>query len=152
MKEKIYEFELYRLRLEKPRQQDLFDEFTDRSEVIKKSVNSKPQIALQQTVKWHIGNVSVSTEGWLYFLLGKTSLRNTDHFDEQSRDFINSLDEHSPYTHAILNPQNGILGIAKCTKLAKTQEISIKRLAKVFYLMSLKINNLSKDYNPSYGT
>jgi hypothetical protein len=131
MENPSYEFELYRLRLEKPRQQQLFDEYPDRSVVINDAVISKPAVELKQTVKWHIGNVETSNEGWLYFFVGKTSLRKTEHFDEESRDFKNTLGEHSPFTYVILNPQTGVLGIAKRSKLANKTQTTASRLERI---------------------
>jgi hypothetical protein len=144
MESPSYEFELYRLRLEKPRQQQLFGEFPERSDVIAKAVNSKPAVELKQTVKWHIGNVETSNGGWIYFFVGKTSLRKTEHFDEESRDFKNSLGEHSPFTYVILNPQNGLLGIAKRSKLANKTQTTANRLERIL--------NSSKDVSESNYT
>lgn len=125
MSDLAFEFELYRLRMEKPRQKQLFENFPERDEVIKHAITSKPSIELRQTVKWHIGNVESSPRGWIYFLIGKTSLRKQEHYDKKARDFINALGEQSPFTYAVLNPADGILGIAKRSKLsARTQTVA----------------------------
>ncbi len=131
MENPSYEFELYRLRLEKPRQQELFDVFRERSDVLIEAIHSKPAVELQQTVKWHIGNVETSEGGWIYFFVGKTSLRKTEHFDEESRNFKNTLGEHSPFTYVILNPFNGVFGIAKRSKLASKTQTTANRLERI---------------------
>jgi hypothetical protein len=72
------EFELYRVRLEKPAQGDFLFEFPDRRRVLDMALSSKPSMESQQTVKWHIGNVDRGSPNWIHFLLGKSSLRKKE--------------------------------------------------------------------------
>lgn len=126
-----FEFEIYRLRLEKPRQMELGESFPERDKVIISAIQSKPTVELKQTVKWHIGNVEISEGGWMYFFVGKTSLKKHEHFNEESRDFEDRLNEHSPFTYIVLNPKLGILGIAKRSKVAANTKIIANRLERL---------------------
>lgn len=130
MQEKTYEFELYRICLERPSQSDLFakppERFPNRSEVIRQAILSRPSIELK-TVTWHIGNVTLSENDWIYFLIGKTSQKRFAHFDEEALDFTYKHEDESPFTHCIAQPSTGIVGIAKNSSVTqKVKTIATK--------------------------
>ena len=130
-KENSYEFELFRVRLEKPAQGDLLLKFPDRRELLTDALSTKPSIQLKQTVRWHIGNVENSETGWIHFLIGKTSLKKQEHLDEQTRDFLISDGRESPFTHGLLDPESGVLALAKRTLLAPKTRTLAKRFQSI---------------------
>lgn len=125
--EPSFEFELFRVRLEKPAQGDLLIEYPDRRDLLVSALITKPSIQLKQTVRWHIGNVEVSETGWIHFLIGKTSLKKQEHLDEKTGDFLIADGRESPFTHGLIDPDSGVLALAKRSILAPKTRTLAKR-------------------------
>ena len=130
-KEQILEFELFRVRLEKPSQSEMFHDFPERSDVLEYSIKGKPSLELKQTVKWHIGNVELRDNGWMHFLLGKTSLRKQEHLDKTTGDFVIMNGEESPFTYGMIHLESGVLAIARKTKVAPNTQMLASRFQQI---------------------
>jgi hypothetical protein len=115
------DFYLYRMKLTFSEQKNLFgrDELS-RPEIIKRIITDKPSSELRKGNYWHVGNVKMVSEYGGYFAVGKTTKSILEKYDEETGDFIEEIDETSPYTHVVFDAELGLFSIAKKIKLSPT--------------------------------
>lgn len=115
------DFYLYRIKLTFSEQKNLFGgEELSRPEIIKKIITDKPSSELRKGNYWHVGNVKMVSEYGGYFAVGKTTKSILEKYNEGTGDFIEEIDETSPYTHVVFDAELGLFSIAKKLKLSLT--------------------------------
>ncbi len=114
----VFDFYLYRMKLVLSEQRNLFgQEELSRPEIIKRIITDKPKYDLGKGLSWHIGNVNFLNNFSGYFAVGKTTKSILEKYDEETGNFIEEIDETSPYTHVVFDAEIGLFSIAKKNKI-----------------------------------
>lgn len=108
---------LYRIKVERPTEPELFTVDAPNSEVVRTVVLSRPTARNYRGQAWHIGNVQEIDRTGLYFALGRTA-RSTQPVLDGSGNFTEAMFETAPYTHALLDVDTEIVAVAKKASLA----------------------------------
>lgn len=87
-----------------------------------------PNIPLSNGNEWHLGNVRMFDQDSGSFAVGRTSKTTVEKFDKETGDFVDELDDSSPYTVVIFDAKIGLLGIAKKSKLAPNASCISRRI------------------------
>jgi len=116
-----FDFYLYRMKLAFSEQKNLFgQEELSRAEIIKRIITDKPSSELRKGNFWHVGNVKFASDYGGYFAVGKTTKSILEKYDEETGDFVEEVDETSPYTHVVFDAEIGLFSIAKKLRLSQT--------------------------------
>ncbi|MCC4863339.1 hypothetical protein [Vibrio splendidus] len=116
------EYYLYRVKFIKPAQLSLLLPSLSPSQVFLEAINEKPEMMLSSGSEWHLGNVDFFDQLTGSFAIGRTTKTTLEKFDKESGNFIDQLDDSSPYTTVVFDCRIGLLGIAKKSKLAPDAE------------------------------
>jgi hypothetical protein len=125
----MLEFQLFRLKMVFPAQQNLFNQEPPRAELLRQATKELSSAILRKGIKWHIGNVEAIGEHGLYFRLGRSAQTKFEVFAEGQ--FLDEEFETAPYTHVMINVDLEVCAIAKKTKLSPTTSGIAKRLARL---------------------
>jgi hypothetical protein len=82
--------------------------------------------------QWHIGNVKEIDDQGGSFAVGKTTKSILEKYDEETRDFVEEVDETSPYTHVLFDSEIGMLAVAQKIRLSTTVNSIANKLKKLF--------------------
>jgi hypothetical protein len=117
----MLQFQLFRIRIQRPGQLNLFDN-PRRSprDIILAVINSKPSAQLRRGHTWHIGNIEQIDADSIYFALGRTTTAKVEMYDEEAGNFVNQEFDTAPYTHAFLDLNLQVVAIAAKAQLAPT--------------------------------
>ncbi|MBP2850756.1 hypothetical protein [Dickeya oryzae] len=135
------EYYLYRIKFIKPAQLPLFFQEKPASDLFLESINNKPELRLKNGSEWHIGNVEFFDNLTGIFAVGRTTKTMLEKFDKRSGNFIDTLDDSSPYTIVIFDCHIGLLGIAKKSKLAPNAEIVARKIKELLSRTETAINS-----------
>jgi len=124
----LKEYHLYRAKFIKPAQLPLLAENKTSAQLFLDSINDKPEFTLNAFSEWHLGNVHYLDEFSGSFAVGKTTTTTVERFDKETGNFIDQLDDSSPYTVIIFDSSIGLLGIAKKSKLAPDASVISRRV------------------------
>ncbi|MBF4270043.1 hypothetical protein EAY71_24600, partial [Vibrio anguillarum] len=92
------EYYLYRVKFIKPAQMPLLSPNLSPSQIFLEAINEKPELMLSSGSEWHLGNVDFFDELTGSFAIGRTTKTTLEKFDKESGNFIDKLDDSSPYT------------------------------------------------------
>jgi hypothetical protein len=120
---------------------NLFGKNLSRSEIIKQLIRAKPTSELYKGNYWHIGNIKELDDEGGYFALGKTTQSILEKYDSETGNFIEELDETSPYTHVIYDSEIGFFAIAQKTKLSPTIVGIANKLRGLFQSTDIAFSN-----------
>ncbi|MDN3679648.1 hypothetical protein BH581_11655 [Vibrio splendidus] len=126
------EYYLYRVKFIKPAQLSLLLPSLSPSQVFLEAINEKPEMMLSSGSEWHLGNVDFFDQLTGSFAIGRTTKTTLEKFDKESGNFIDQLDDSSPYTTVVFDCRIGLLGIAKKSKLAPDAETVARRIRGLF--------------------
>lgn len=116
-----FDFYLYRTKLTIAEQKNLFgQEELSRPEILKRIISEKPSSELRKGRYWHIGNAKMISAYGGYFAVGKTSKSILEKYDEETGNFLEEIDETSPYTHVVFDAELGLFSIARKQRLSTT--------------------------------
>jgi len=134
------EYYLYRVKFIKPAQMPLLSPNLSPSQIFLEAINEKPELMLSSGSEWHLGNVDFFDELTGSFAIGRTTKTTLEKFDKESGNFIDKLDDSSPYTTVVFDCRIGLLGIAKKSKLAPDAETVARRIRGLFEKSETVIN------------
>lgn len=143
---------LFRIKVILPAQQKLFPDLLTRREIILRAMGEARAVEPRKDIIWHIGNVrkiSSDDSNRLYFAVGRTTKSTLPKFDDEKSEFAEEEFETSPYTHAYLNANDGILAIGKKSKLARTITGIANKIKEMLLLTDVFVRNgLSLEIEP----
>jgi len=125
------EIELYRVKVFWPSNRNLFAELMDRPEFLRQAVAALPTGRAWRGMRWHIGNVEPIDPAGLYFRIGREAVKKVSVLDRDTGNFEETEFSNAPYTHALLDVNTGVGGIARNSALAPTTVAIARRLAQV---------------------
>lgn len=135
-------FQLFRIRVDRPRQKYLLDDDVPAAEAIDEAIRQKPSGEFYAGTEWHIGNVEPIDEHAIYFAIGKVSERPHEQWDESEKKFLEQEFDVAPYTHAIVDLSVGQLcAIAAKSRVASPVMTIADRLQRL-----LNESGFSKEY------
>lgn len=120
----MIEFQLFRIKVFPPVQEDFFRKKMSRSEILKQALLSLPSKELRKGAIWRVGNVKELDDNAAYFRIGRTLSSKVEVY--QDGEFIEKEFESAPYTHVLIDLNTELCAIAKKTKLAP-KTISVAR-------------------------
>jgi hypothetical protein len=124
----MIQFQLFKVRIQRPGQLRLFDDPARAPrDIIFEVVRSKPSAQLRRGYTWHIGNIEELDVNAIYFALGRTTTAKVEMYDERAGDFVVAEFDAAPYTHAIMDLHLQLVAIAGKAQLAPTT-LGIARL------------------------
>ncbi len=94
---------LLRCKAEPLPQLDAFAAYLPSAEIISASFLARPTARVPRGAIWHIGNTSRTTEGGIFFALGRESVVTAQHFDEAAREFQEIEQIHAPFTVGVFD-------------------------------------------------
>ncbi|MBF4323448.1 hypothetical protein EAY22_25015, partial [Vibrio anguillarum] len=97
------EYYLYRVKFIKPAQMPLLSPNLSPSQIFLEAINEKPELMLSSGSEWHLGNVDFFDELTGSFAIGRTTKTTLEKFDKESGNFIDKLDDSSPYTTVVFD-------------------------------------------------
>lgn len=109
---------LFRVKFIKGKQLPLEFENIKPEEILIRSLKEKPDVDTREGYSWHIGNVTLLEEHYGSFAIGRKSITQLPHYDNEKKDFIDELSETSPYTIIYFDSTIGLLGIKRNYRLA----------------------------------
>ncbi|MEL5849008.1 MAG: hypothetical protein U7M05_06525, partial [Candidatus Igneacidithiobacillus chanchocoensis] len=134
-------YSLFRLKLIEGNQKQIFGENISRKQFFEILLQKKPSYEIRKGQIWHIGNVADREDGGLVFAVGKTTKAGKEKYDEKSGDFLEVLDEESPFTYVFYASDIGALAIAQKRKLAPNSSIIAKNIEKILNANFYTIDN-----------
>ncbi len=145
------EFNIYRVKIIKPQEPELFPEDKERKDLFLDAINEKKSIELRRGNRWHIGNIKYFDNYQGYFAVGRTTKSINEKYDEDKGEFLEEQYETSPYTHVLFDSNIGVIAIGKKTRLSPTVGGIAKRISSIMN-MSNAIKSrghlISIDYIP----
>lgn len=123
------QFQLFRIRVERPEQPDLRDRKRSPRELLVEAIKERPEAELYRGSVWHIGNIAEIDDQALYFRVGRVKEAQVEKF--KGGDFVDQESDVAPYTHAILDVPLQMCAIGSNTKVANTIEDIANRLARL---------------------
>ncbi|MGE0621114.1 MAG: hypothetical protein AB7O54_00750 [Pseudomonadales bacterium] len=114
------EFQLFRIKFYKPRQDDWVDGTIEPRAMVEQAIMAKPSSELRSGYVWHIGNTAKVGDEGLYFALGRTTPSVVEMWDEELGRFDDTEFESSPYTHVFVDLTFQVCAIARKTRLSPT--------------------------------
>lgn len=124
----VREYYLYRVKFIKPAQMSLLGRNLTSASLFLSSIDDKPEFMLAKGGEWHLGNIEHYEEGTGSFAVGRTTKTTVERFDKASGNFIDHLDDSSPYTVIVFDSKIGLLGITKKSKLASDAATVARRV------------------------
>ena len=128
----LVEFHLYRVKLIKPAQFQLFQHDVNTSEIFERAINEKPSMELKENNVWHIANIEAIDDTGGRFAVGRTTKTTVEKFDTVTGDFIKQIDDSGPYTLVYFFSDIGLIGITKKTKVAPDVKSIASRIKGLF--------------------
>jgi len=119
---------LFRVKFIKGKQLPLEFENIKAEELLIKAIQEKPDVGTKEDYSWHIGNIQLLDDKCGSFAIGRKSVTSLSHFDIETKNFIDSLSETSPYTIVYFNSSIGLLGIKRNYQLAPKESVVAKRI------------------------
>jgi hypothetical protein len=117
----MLQFQLFRIRIQRPGQLSLFDNpARSARDIILDVIKSKPSAQLRRGHTWHIGNIEDLDSDSIYFAVGRTTIAKVEMYDEEAGNFVNQEFDAAPYTHAFLDLSLQVVAIAAKAQLAPT--------------------------------
>ena len=101
-------YHLYRVKFIKPAQISLFGETPTPANKFWRALSEKPSKELRRSNVWHIGNIEAFDDNTGCFAVGRTTKTTTEKYNDQTGDFIEELDDKSPYTYVIYDKSLGV--------------------------------------------
>ena len=127
------DFHLFRVRVEKSRQTDLWLRSTvlasPADSPILSALEENPTAHSHRSGQWHVGGLIPLDQHGYYFKLGRITKRLGSQWDPDRHDFIDVEQQPAPYTHALLDLSTQICGMALNTDIASTVRTLGHRLA-----------------------
>lgn len=102
---------LLRCKAEPLPQLDAFAAYLPSAEIISASFLARPTARVPRGAIWHIGNTSRTTEGGIFFALGRESVVTAQHFDEAAREFQEIEQIHAPFTVGVFDHETQVCGV-----------------------------------------
>lgn len=128
----MQDYHLYRAKFIPSAQYSLLTEKKSSSEVFLEAILDKPELTLRAGSEWRIGNIERVENLYGSFAIGRTTKTPLGKYDEDSGDFVDTMDDAAPYTRVIFDVQIGLLAIAKKTKLAADPDAIAKKIEYLF--------------------
>lgn len=128
----VSEYHLYRVKLIKPAQFQLFSNDVKTSQIFEEAINEKPSLVLKEHNVWHIANIEYIDITGGRFAVGRTTKTTVEKFDNASGDFIKQIDDSGPYTLVYFYSDIGLIGITKKTKVAPDVKSIASRIKGLF--------------------
>jgi len=140
-------FQLYRVKLASSGQLDLYRTEPDRPAILRSALEDS--IRLPGSFLWHTGDLEEIDSDGLYFRVGRIRAERVPVFDETTGSFSEQEFATAPYTHALLDLQFGVLGLAKHAALTPQTNAVTRSLAEILEATSsLQESALSLSIDP----
>lgn len=125
------EIVLYRIKIMRSKQHDLFDTQIKPSQLLRDMILEKPTAASARGTTWHIGNLETVDEASVYFKLGRTTKATLPVLVQGTGDFVDERYDSAPYTHAFIDFKRELCGIAVKTAVAPTTDAIARQLGRL---------------------
>lgn len=125
-------YHLYRVKFIKPAQIDLFGETNTPADIFWKALSEKPSKEMRRSNVWHIGNIEPFDDETGCFAVGRTTKTTNEKYNDNTGDFIEEVDDKSPYTYVIYDKSIGLIGIAQKSKVAKDVKAIASKIRQLF--------------------
>ncbi len=125
------EIVLYRIKIMRSKQRDLFAKEASPSDLLRQMILEKPTAESARGTTWHIGNIERVDDASVYFALGRTTTATLPVLVEGTGDFVDETYESAPYTHAFVDFNREICGIAVKTAVAPTTDAIARQLERL---------------------
>jgi hypothetical protein len=117
-------FHLFRIKIEKPHQEELFAEKEKTSsQTIKEAIQQKRSHETRKNQIWRIGNIEKISdhehESALFFAFGKVTKAKRELYDDKKGDFLQEDHEEGPHTYVFVDLKYQVCAIAKKTQIAQ---------------------------------
>lgn len=127
------DFHLFRVRVESPRQTDLWGEVPSEwwgsSSAIRHALGQTPAFDSRNRGQWHLGGVTEVATNAYYFKIGRITKRIQPQWDPARQDFVDVETKPAPYTHAIIDLETQVCGVAMNRWIASTPRALGRKLA-----------------------
>jgi len=127
-------YEMYRVKFIKPSQKRLpFDPDIPTEELMLRAIKYKPSLSVRKGYSWHVGNVTLfhnAKSG--FFAIGRTTKATQAKFDVSSKNFIEEVQENSPYTHVFFDCEIQLVLIGKNSILGRGTEGTANKIEQLF--------------------
>jgi hypothetical protein len=113
-------FELFRIKVLGTEQTSLLWPAMTKAGLILEMISGRPSLELRKDHTWHIGNPVRLDDSGMYFRIGRITKTILERFDSVTGDFLEEPFEEAPYTHAFVDLDLEVAGIAAKSRLAPT--------------------------------
>lgn len=124
-------FYLYRLKIERAKEESLFDDKArNPGEIILSAIEELPR-EVRKGQTWRIGNLQKVPNNAIFFALGRITQTTHPLYDEEKKDFIEEQFEEAPHTYVVIDLEYQVCAIAQRTKTAPTVRSIASNLQKL---------------------
>lgn len=122
---------LYRVKLTRDHQKDIFDDGAKPKEIFSEAINSKPSVKLNRGGEWRLANLTEIGADGGYFVVGRISKSKADKFDFSKEVFFEDEDYQGPFARVYFNKILGILAIEDKSKVNSNVDATADRVKKL---------------------
>lgn len=125
---KAKKFYLFRVKLIRDHQKDMFDDGASRADILAAAINEMPSIKLKRGAEWRLANINPVGINGGSFAIGRISQSNTEKFDFEANEFVEQQDMQGPFAVVFFDASIGVVAIEDKTKVNSKVEITARRL------------------------
>lgn len=110
------------------------DENLTPEQIFRKAIEEKPLVEIKKNSLWMIGNIAYldDEKNTGTFNVGRKSQNHVSKYNDNSRDFEDTLEENSPNSKIFFNLKFGILGITNKQALSNNEFSLVNKIRKLF--------------------
>ena len=128
MSQRSKRFYLFRVKFIRDHQKEIFDDGASPEVIFSEAMREKPLVKLKRGAEWKLANLhEIGTDGGL-FAVGRISQANTDKFDFQTEEFVESRDYQGPFSIVFFDRKIGLVAIEEKSKVNSKVDATAKRL------------------------
>ena len=128
MSSKIKKFYLFRVKLIRDHQKDMFDDGASRANILAAAISERPSIKLKRGAEWRLANINPIGINGGSFAIGRISQANTEKFDFEANQFVEQQDMQGPFAAVFFDASIGVVAIEDKSKVNSKVEITARRL------------------------
>lgn len=125
---KAKKFYLFRVKLIRDHQKDMFDDGASRANILATAINERPSIKLKRGAEWRLANINPIGVNGGSFAIGRISQASTEKFDFEANKFVERQDMQGPFAAVFFDTSIGVIAIEDKSKVNSKIEITARRL------------------------
>lgn len=125
---KAKKFYLFRVRLIREEQGDIFDDGATREKIFLDAIREKPSVKLTRGAEWRLANVAYLGAHGGSLAVGRISQANTEKFDFEANEFVEQQDQQGPFASVFFDAMKGVVAIEDKSRVNSKVDLTARRL------------------------